>query len=467
MATGELQTNRHAPRLSLSRTKFALSASVGIAVALVYTCFSVLQWRSYAVPSWDLGIFTQLARDYAHLQPPIVPIKGQGFNLLGDHFHPILILLGPVYAIFPSAFSLVVLQNLLFGFAAATITWIASTVMRSLALAVGIGLAFGFSWGLQSAVEVQFHEIAFAVPLLALSLGCFLQHRWLGSALWAAPLVFVKEDLGLTVIAMGLLILVKTRTPVGLWLVVWGLGWFAFAIFVVLPSLNPSGHWAYGGSIGMTAAENPLSVFDPQKGVTLWLLALASGFLCLRSPIVLLAIPTIAWRFLSTNSGYFGPTWHYSAVLMPIVFCAAIDGIQRMKLSQSVWVRRSAIAGLATMLIAAVALLPQFALGKLARPVENFSISRSASAEGALDAIPDGVTVESDVGLMNYLVDRTTVFWSGNRNPAADYLVIDHVAGGSPGEWESVIDVARALHPNSKYRTIYSRDGYEVAKKLE
>ena len=40
-----------------------------------YTLYGCLQWRRMSVPSWDLGIFTQLLRDYATLQAPIVPIK--------------------------------------------------------------------------------------------------------------------------------------------------------------------------------------------------------------------------------------------------------------------------------------------------------------------------------------------------------------------------------------------------------
>ena len=47
-----------------------------------------------------------MAKAYAHLQAPIVPVKGDGFNLLGDHFHPILILLGPIWRLFPTPLSL-------------------------------------------------------------------------------------------------------------------------------------------------------------------------------------------------------------------------------------------------------------------------------------------------------------------------------------------------------------------------
>ena len=41
----------------------------------------------------------------------------------------------------------------------------------------GIGLAYGFSWGLQQMANFDFHEIAFAVPLLAFSLSALVRRR--------------------------------------------------------------------------------------------------------------------------------------------------------------------------------------------------------------------------------------------------------------------------------------------------
>ena len=66
-----------------------------------------------------------------------------------------------------------------------------------------IGAAYGLSWGLQQMIDFDFHEIAFAVPLLACSLSALLRGRTRAAVLWALPLVFVKEDQGFTVAAIG------------------------------------------------------------------------------------------------------------------------------------------------------------------------------------------------------------------------------------------------------------------------
>src|SRR5260370_36343806 len=52
--------------------------------------------------------------------------------------------------------------------------------------------------------DFEFHEIAFAVPLLAFSLSALVCGHLKAAVLWALPLVFVKEDQGFTVAALGL-----------------------------------------------------------------------------------------------------------------------------------------------------------------------------------------------------------------------------------------------------------------------
>src|ERR1700735_1172970 len=60
------------------------------AIALVvfsgYGALSLFRLLQLSPTSWDLGIFTEYVKQYAHLQPPVVDIRGAGFNLLGDHF---------------------------------------------------------------------------------------------------------------------------------------------------------------------------------------------------------------------------------------------------------------------------------------------------------------------------------------------------------------------------------------------
>src|SRR5690349_12250578 len=82
-------------------------------VFVLFAALSVTRHRRLQTAGYDLGIFEQAVRGYAGFGAPIAPIKGAGTNLLGDHFHPILILLAPAYRLAPSPITLLVAQAML------------------------------------------------------------------------------------------------------------------------------------------------------------------------------------------------------------------------------------------------------------------------------------------------------------------------------------------------------------------
>jgi uncharacterized membrane protein len=434
-----------------------------------YTLYGCLQWRRMSVPSWDLGIFTQLLRDYASLQAPIVPIKGAGFNLLGDHFHPLLVVLAPFYAAFPSGLTLLVLQAALVAISAFVVTRLAIERLGRMP-GLAIGFAYAFSWGIDNAVAAQFHEIALALPLLALSLAAVVRQRWLAAALWAAPLVFVKEDLGLTVLVIGVVLFLRGARQLGAALCAWGIFWFAATTLVILPLLNPHGTWDYGGSSNVGGSllhlgDTIASLVTTPKLQTIVMLTLATAALAFRSTISLAVLPTLAWRFLSDNEAYWGPGWHYSAVLMPIVFVALIDALVLVRRSRRNWLRMYGRAAVPISLAFALVMLPQQPLAELVRP--SSYAPAPAGAVAAMAAIPDDATVVSDLTYLAYLSSRDTVYWIGSSdNPAAEYLILDRNSGswgGNPPQ--DAAAYAEQTFAGTTYRLVYSQAGYQVAKR--
>lgn len=454
---------------------------VSAVAAAVYVTFAVTQWRLLEVPSWDLGIFTQLAQAYARLEAPVVTIKGEGFNLLGDHFHPLLALLGPVYRLFPSGLTLLMVQAVLLALSAVPLTAVARELLgpwRGTAL----GVAYAFSWGLQGAVAAQFHEIALAVPLLALSLAAFLRGRWWSCALWAAPLVLVKEDLGLTVAALGLVLWWRGAARVGAGLAVWGAAWFVLTIVVVLPALNPRGTYDYYDRVGTEEQPGLLSAllgaFVPgEKYVTLLLLVLAAGVVGVRSPLVWLWVPTLAWRFVGNVEHYWGWEWHYSAVLMPVATAALLDAVTgpapgrsaapgrgatpaRRGVSHERWAGAAVVLALATTL----AMTLQTPIARLADPATYRPSARAEGARAALAAVGPGTTVEADIYLMAYLVPRAQVYWVGNDgNPAPDHVVLDTQGRTWPDLVTDAAALAESRHPGTSYEVVVDVDGFQVA----
>jgi uncharacterized membrane protein len=157
--------------------------------------------------SVDVAIFTEYVKRYAHLNAPIVDVRSPGLNLLGDHFHPIVALLAPFFLLASTPVTLVVGQALLVAVSVIPVSRAAAAKLGRTPARI-IAAAYALSWGLQQMIGFDFHELAFAVPLLACSLSALVRGRTRAAALWAIPLVFVKEDQGFTVAAIGLIMLV-------------------------------------------------------------------------------------------------------------------------------------------------------------------------------------------------------------------------------------------------------------------
>ncbi|WP_312395663.1 DUF2079 domain-containing protein [Kocuria sp.] len=459
---------------------------MGVVFTLLYTLFSLTQWHQWEVPSWDNAIFTQLLQSYAAGQPPVVNIKGHDFNLLGDHFHPLLAVLAPGYWLFPSALTPMILQDILLGWSVGVVSWCAARALRP-APAAAVAVAYGLSFGLQGAVAVQFHEIALAVPLLALSVCALRERRWPSAALWAAPVALVKEDLGMTVAAVGAVMVGHALRPTArvsvLWvhrvyeptgrvtgggpaassakelvtalsrtsqqpavlgalLMAWGIGVSLLAVWVILPGLNPNDAFAYADKLDVAGilrdpAAAVITLFVPDQKLGTWLLTLAAGALvAVRSPLVLIALPTLAWRMLSPNDGYWGPGWHYNAVIMPIVFIAVIDAVVRLRAAgtRSRAARAAAELGPWVALVVALAVATQQPLAHLVTGEAWRQDPRADVKDATVRAVPEGASVATDLTLINGLVSRADVHWIGNtHDPAPDFVVIDR-EGGAWGE---------------------------------
>ena len=345
------------------------AAIVVVIGAWVMIYYSIVQWETMKqVPSWDLAIFSEMAKAYAHLQAPIVPVKGDGFNLLGDHFHPILILLGPIWRLFPTPLSLLITQDLLLAVSAWPLTRLASRLTNQW-VGGALGLVYVLSWGMQGAVAAQFHEVAFAMPMLAYASVAFVERRWVAVTAWSAPLVLVKEDMGLTVLMIGVAVILTSAVPawyrsctvirpggrgadglnaaagnaptdeatrnrhrglrLGVGMIVGGIAAFLFAIQVFLPVFNINGVWDYG----LSSQDQPTSPDAlTQKATVVVMLILTSGVVGVTSPWLLVVLPTLAWRFLGSVEFYWvWDNWHYNATLMPIALGALLDVVARRR----------------------------------------------------------------------------------------------------------------------------------------
>ena len=440
--------------MTATRSQQVLAGSLALAAAVVYSVVSLVRFDRFTIASFDNAIFEQAVKSYAGWGAPIVDIKGPGFNILGDHFSPVTALIAPFYRLFPSAQTILLAQVVLI---AVSVYVIAVLAMRTVGTLVGaaIGIAYALSFGIQSAVEADFHEVAFAAPLLALAGAAYVDRRYGRVVMWSVPLLLVKEDMGLTVAMIGAVLWLAGERRRGAALAAGAIAAMALVLLVIVPAFNAGGSYAYSGTLGgdRGIVATLLDASDRKLATVVLTLAI-TGFAALASPWVLLVLPTFAWRFAGDVPFYWGTEWHYSLVLMPIVFVAMIDAMHRDR--QLRWATPVAAVVGAFMLVSSP-------VAALADPATYEEPPRADAARLVLSLVPDGASVETDIGLMGHLVTDHTVYWLGSIGSARpDYVLFDLDAGiGSPTDVKAYAEQAHG----GTYDVIYDSQGYVLAQR--
>ena len=342
------------------------------------------RWNSGLVTNYDLGIFAQSAQDYARGEWPFSEIRG--LPLLGDHFSPLLALNGLAWRLWPDPRVLVVVQALLVA-AAALVIARGTRPLVGAGPALALAALFLLGRGVMAAALFDFHETAYAAPLVALICLGLTRRRWALVVGASTLLLLVKEDLGLTVMGAAAAWLVgaaqeERRTGASRWhrfgaprrvwvraagLALLGAVGMGVAMFVVA-RVNPAGGSDYLGVFGLgerrhvTGAQTGglLDVRRLWPFLTYTLAALVVGW---RSPLTLVALPTLLWRAVSSNPLYWAPEFHYDLVPAVVAAFAAAQVLARRTQAGSPVVERGRPAPSRAVTRVAVALA---AVGSLA-----------------------------------------------------------------------------------------------------
>ena len=93
---------------------------------------------------------------------------------------------------------------------------------------------------------------------------------------------------------------------------------------------------------------------------------------------------------------------------------------------------------------------------------------RMAAALGALEAVPEGVSVETDTTLLARLVPGREVYWvgtTGTMDTPPEYVVIDARSYAWGDQQVDAESWGSAAHPGHTYETVYAKQGFRVARR--
>ena len=471
------------------------------AAALIYCLDSLMLFRRFLASTFDLVIFDQGVRGYAHFAAPtsiargVSDGEGTHFLLLADHWSPILALFAPLYWIHDGPATLLVAQGVLFALAIPPL-WAYTRRQLGPGAAYFVCVAYALSLPVMEAVIFDFHEVAFVPVLTAVMVERFDAGRRWHAILAAVALLLVKEDMGLLVAGFGCYLLLTRRRWTGLAFVVGGLAATWAATRLLIPAFGGSAtfYWAYdqfGSNLGsaligvITHPLHALRVFFTPWVKTRTMIGLLAtfGFLPLASPMLVAVLPLLAERMLA--SGY--PLWwqakfQYDAFVVMMLCCAAVDGAARLQrrwperwdklltypARRPSWLRRGGAAWrpatlwAAAICAAALVYLPSSPFGSLLHPGFYGTNARMRAAAAAIAHVPAGVEVEASNNIGPRLSGRDTVLLLDGTPRWAPWVVGDTLGLDfpfcTPRQQAQELAYLRA----HGYSQVFADDGYVV-----
>jgi uncharacterized membrane protein len=422
-----------APHLaSIGAVALTALASVGYATAAIY------RHDHFGSNAYDLGIFDQIVWSYSRLEWMENTVLRLPHGL-GDHFHPILVALAPLYWAWSDPRMLLVAQAVATAGAGIPL-FLWARAQLGLAAAFLFQAAFLVFWAVLGGNIFDFHELALAAPILSVALYAALTRRT--ALLWTAAVLalLTREDLALVLLGLAAYIaLAQRRWRLGAALAAVSTAWLVTALKLVIPAIanRDYAHWSYsalgsgpGSALGHLVAHPVDSIrlfFTPaEKRTALFNLFAPWLVLPLVSPLLVVALPALATRFWSDKPSHWAAQgFHYSLVIAPILAFAAVDTTRRLA-ERLPWSRMQVGAVTGALLLLAGVYFSFLRLKPLDELRRYTPASNRADIRDCLSVIPRDASVAATSALVPHLSQRRHVYAIDRRPvPRARYLAVN------------------------------------------
>lgn len=195
----------------------------------------ILNYLRFLSPNFDFGIFSQVYYNMTKTGISYATsVRDYVTTQLHIHFSPILYLILPIYYIFPSPITLLVMQGVLMALGLIPLYKLCKHYKLNNFYTVIIGLIFIFHPSIIGGNMYYFHENNFLVPLILWLLYYIEKNNYKMTIVFAFLTCFVKEDAPIFVVIIGLYYMFfKDKRKIGLGLIFGGLIYF-FTVILFL-----------------------------------------------------------------------------------------------------------------------------------------------------------------------------------------------------------------------------------------
>jgi len=465
----------------------ALWLAIG-AFAAGMSSLAVLQHRAFETGRFDVGNLTQAVWSTAHGRTlEVTDLQGDQISRLGAHFDPLIVLLAPLWWLWPHPSLLLVVQAVSVALGAVPVFLLARKHLGTDWAGLGLGLVYLLYPPTQWLVVDDFHPVALAAPLLLGAIWFLDENRLLPFALCAAAACLTKEQVGLTVAMLGVWhALAHSRRLAGAVIAVTGVLTATVATAIIVPHYAPGGgspfegrYAAVGGSpagILETAVVHPLrlaqAVTEHRDLSYLLDLLWPLGGMTLLAPLVAAsALPELALNLLSGTRTQTSIHFHYTAAAIPGLIAGAVLGAARV---QRRWPGSSPALVRALVILVLVAGVVQGPLpiwrhvpfGSELATRDHVVTSHDHAAARVLQAVPAGVAVSATNTLGAHLSDRRRIF-SFPVLREARWVAVDlaHPSYLDAARSERFATAYAALRRDVRWKVVREEDGIVVLRR--
>ncbi len=486
---------------------FFLAVAILVLLHIGVTCwFSLARYDSLKSHLHDTGLIgqsfwsTTQGRFFVN---SVNPEAGRSEYYFGNHFTPIYFLIAPLYWLFPTPKTLLILQSILLGLGAIPVFGLARFIFDN----ARAGLAFAILYLLHPALWFanlyDFHTEAISgtfilYAILYLEIGAWPQF-WIAATLAMA----CKEQVSLVFFMLGLVLALDPRNRKrGLILSAVSLTVFLVVMTLIIPAFAGTSTHPYVaeryGHLGNSLPQvvwatltRPLDVAAQlTSGRHLYYLACLLGpllFLPLGAPLRLaIGLPTFLANVLSAVPITHDIGFYHSASILPGMFWAAMYASGPVLCKLGRWFKKIGPRGWTALLLVNAlfwhartqsAILPgHFPPLSPSAHRTDYDVGEHENLIRELQAqVPEGASLSVQFNLASHFTNRFGLYQFPNRVGDVEYILVDLTEPyrKRPAEYRRFwlefmiqvkipryLEAVRELLRDSRYGLLFSRDGY-------
>ncbi len=339
---------------------------------IILSVFTCLRHSEFMTRAYDLGIFMQAFWTTIHAnkffyETPDLGISEEG-SFFGVHFSPIMFLLLALYYIFPHAYTLLIFQSLLLGFAAIPLYKLAKEITKNQEVALAFSAIYFIYPPIIAANLFDFHLESF-FPIIFFTAFYYLEKEEFNKFYLTLILGLTILDFASAILVLSTLFyasLIKYRKNVikiknidpkikrhvmksVIFMIVTIIYFKATIKIIDIFGTTPFSKTENWPDLGSNINEILLGLLNPYKVAKAlshdilakisWIIAITLPLLFLPffAPLELIpALPWIAAALLSRYPPYYQLGWQYGTLYAPFIFYAAINGYKNIIQTKSI-----------------------------------------------------------------------------------------------------------------------------------